>query len=105
MRDGTASAAVHSPAAASIGAQPAAPFPSRRYAREPRQAPPQRVFVAPCGPAIVIRPAAPAAVRHYTNGLPTLFQDDLNAIRDHGSPGRLGQADTFGFSNTGSSLR
>lgn len=40
-------------------------------------------------PAVVIRPPRPAPVRRYRDsGQPTEFQDDLNAIADHGSPGR-----------------
>lgn len=38
-------------------------------------------------PEVVIRPPRPAPVKRYADtGRPTEFQDDLNAIADHGSP-------------------
>lgn len=37
-------------------------------------------------PRIVIRPGRPAPTKRYTNGVPCEFQDDLDAIADHGSP-------------------
>lgn len=40
-------------------------------------------------PEVVIRPPRPAPVKRYTSGEPTPFQDDLDAIADHGSPERL----------------
>jgi hypothetical protein len=36
---------------------------------------------------VVIRPDRPAPLQHFANGVPMPFQDDLNAIFDHGSPG------------------
>lgn len=60
-----------------------APYRSRQ-----RLLPPAR-FRLSFDPAVVIQPARPAPVKRYTTGVPTPFQDDLNAIADHGSPGRL----------------
>jgi hypothetical protein len=37
-------------------------------------------------PRVVIGPGRPAPVKRYTNGVPCEFQDDLDAMADHGSP-------------------
>lgn len=58
---------------------------------EHRQPPPKRArFVLEWHPQIVIGPDMPARVRRYTNGRPTPFQDDLNALANHGSNAALG---------------
>lgn len=38
---------------------------------------------------VVIHPPMPAPMKRYETGDPCLFQDDLRAIADHGSPGTL----------------
>lgn len=81
---------------------------SRDYQKNGKRKPPHIVPIHPqrppdsarqipeplrCGlaidPAVVIRPPRPAPVKRYSNGVPTPFQDDLNAIADHGSPGKV----------------
>lgn len=55
----------------------------------PRQEPLQQVYEIPSAP-LVIRPFAPAPLQYSPDdGEPLPFRDDLNAIHDHGSPGRL----------------
>ena len=58
-----------------------------------RQQPLRPTSTGTVDPRIVIRPPRPAPVKLYQDGpdagQPMLFQDDLNAIFDHGSPGRL----------------
>lgn len=55
-----------------------------RARRLPRQEPVQPAFALPNKP-LVLRPPHPAPLQYYDY----VFQDDLNAINDHGSPGRL----------------
>lgn len=54
---------------------------------ESRQAPLRPAWRLGWNPSVVILPLCPAPIRRYSNGVPTPFQDDLNAIADHGSPG------------------
>ena len=142
MRDGTAPAAVHTPAAASVGVQPAAPLPSdvqprcrkcgrefvrshhnQRYcgpecqqtrvrpegyrrARPVTSAPIERESETRQAPAarppwrlewhseVVIGPDRPPQpgtqyFKRHADGTPCRYQDDLAAIAEHGSPGRL----------------
>jgi len=58
---------------------------------ELRQQPlPRPAWVSTIDPRVVILPARPAPVKRYRDtSRPTPFQDDINAMLDHGSPGPL----------------
>lgn len=107
LRSGQANAE-RSARARAIDRPPAAAGPDMP-AGDRRQPPlPRRSFVLGWDAAVVIRPPRPAPLKRYRSGpragAPTPFQDDLNAIADHGSPGAIDREAMFGRSATGSTL-
>lgn len=95
---GAQAVAARSHRAMRIDAPPAVPSEP-----EPRQEPlPRPHFALIWDANIIIRPDRPAPTKRYTSSLPTPFQDDLSAIGDHGSPGRLPLTDDLRQSATGS---
>lgn len=57
-----------------------------------RQTPRRPVWHLEWHPEIVIGRGRPAPMKRYSNGMPCEFQDDLDAIADHGSPGSISRA-------------